>query len=194
MTKLVLATTSPYRRQAFKFLNIEFTAEASEVDEDFKGRPSDPKELVQELARRKAESVGKRHSEGIIVGFDSVGCFDDMILEKPKSREEAFLRLKRLSGNTHMFYTGIHVINIEDGKTLTKVITTKTFIRKLTDDEINKYLDQDPNFNTYALGYDPLEHYSATFVEKIEGSYNNLLRGFPLEAIIPMLKKLGYEF
>lgn len=192
-SKIILATTSPYRQQAFDMLGLDFVAEDSDIDEDFKGRPSAPDELVKQLSKLKAESVAKKHSEGVIIGFDSVGWLDNSVLEKPKSREEAFNRLKSLSGNNFDFYTGVHIINIYDGKILSRVVKTSVDLRELTDSEIDKYLDQDSNYNTYALGFDPLGHFSSSFVEKIEGSYNNLLRGIPLEVIVAILKEMGIK-
>jgi septum formation protein len=193
MPQIILATSSPYRQEAFRFLGLDFVAQGSEVDEYFDGRPDSPGDLVQHLAKLKAESVAKKFDAGIVVGFDSVGWFNGQILEKPKSREEALQRLKSLSGNTHQFYTGIYMINLETGKNISNLVATNAEVRKLTDDDINKYLDQDPKYNTYALGYDPLGHYSSTFVRKIDGSYNNLTRGIPLEAIVEMLFDIGYK-
>ncbi|TSA46168.1 hypothetical protein D4R51_00580, partial [bacterium] len=109
--KIILATTSPHRQQALEMLGLDFIAEGSDIDENFEGRPSIPDDLVKQLSKLKAESVAKNHSEGIIIGFDSVGWFDNSILEKPKSREEVFDRLKSLSGNNFDFYTGVHIIN-----------------------------------------------------------------------------------
>lgn len=191
--RIILATTSPYRQQAFEMLGLDFVAEGSDIDENFDDRPATPEELVKQLSRLKAESVAKNHSEGIVIGFDSVGWFNDSILEKPKSREDAFSRLKLLSSNKFDFCTGVHIINVSENKALTRVVKTAVDLRKLTDSEISKYLDQDSNFNTYALGFDPLGHYSSSFVKSIEGSYNNLLRGIPLEEIVEMLKEIGIK-
>jgi len=193
MTKIILATSSPYRQEAFRFLGLDFVAQSSDIDEYFNGRPDSPEELVLCLAKIKAEAVAKKYDIGIVIGFDSIGWFNGQVLEKPKSREEAFKRLKFLSGNTHQFYTGVYMINLESKKEIFKSAVTNVEIRNLLDSEINKYLDQDSRFNTYALGYDPLEHYSSTFVRKIEGSYNNLTRGIPLEMIVEMLFDIGYK-
>lgn len=192
-SQIILATTSPYRQEAFRMLEIDFLAEGSNVDEKFDGRPDSPEDLVKHLAKLKAENVAERHKEGIVIGFDSVGWFNGEILEKPASREEATQRLKTLSGNTHEFFTGIHIINLDSGQVLSEVVKTIVHFRELTESEINKYLDQDSRYNTYALGYDPLGNYSSTFAKNIEGSYNNFLRGIPLESIVEMLKTVGYE-
>ncbi len=191
--KIILATTSPYRQEAFKSLNLDFEAEGSNVEEYFDGRPENPEDLVKELSRLKAEAVKGKHDEGVVIGFDSVGCFNEEILEKPKSRQEAYDRLKALSNNNHQFYTGIFMIELGSGKTISRAVKTDVHMRKLEDKEINKYLDEDPNFQTYALGYDPLGNYSSSFVKRIEGSYNNLIRGIPLEEIVEMLHEIGFS-
>lgn len=189
MPKIILATTSPYRQEAFKFLGSDFIAEGSNVDESLVERKN-PEELVKKLSKLKAEAVAKNHQNIIVIGMDSIGYFNNAILEKPKSREEAFQRLKTLSGNNHQFYTGIHIINTSNNKSLSKVVKTEIFLRKFSDQEIEYYLNQDQFYNTYALGYDPLTHYSCTFAERIEGSYNNFTRGIPLEVVVEMLKEI----
>jgi len=73
------------------------------------------------------------------------------------------------------------------------VVMTEIFFRRISEKEINQYLDSDPHFNTYALGYDPLRHISSSFIRKIEGSYNNIIRGIPLEVVIEMLHDMGIE-
>ena len=193
MLKLVLATSSPYRQTAFGFLGINFEIEESKVDESQADRTS-PEELVKQLSKLKAEVVAKNHSEAVVIGMDSVGYLNAQILEKPKSREEAFERLKNLSGKNFDFYTGIHIINTLTQTVTSRVVKSEIFMRELSDLEINRYLDQDPNYKTYALGFDPLKNISSSFIVKLIGSYNNVLRGIPLELLPEMLSKVGYNF
>lgn len=190
MLKIILATKSPYRQEAFKSLGLDFIAEGSKIDENFLNRPSDPKKLVLELAKRKAKSIACKHKTGIIIGFDSIGYASGKILEKPKTRQEIIDRLKMLSGSFLYFYTGIWMINVFKKKALKKVVKTKIFMRKISDFEIKRYLDQDQNWNTYAIGFDPARNYSMTFADRILGSYNNFLCGLPLEVIVKMLDKI----
>jgi MAF protein len=192
--KIILATTSPYRKAAFAMLGIPFEAIGSDVEEYFDGRPDRPAELVSHLAKIKAEAVAVKCSEGIIIGFDSIGWFSGAVLEKPKSRKEMFSRLKAMSGKEYQFFTGIHLIDQLAGKTLSRAVQTDVLMRDLFDSEINWYLDQDPNFKTYAQGYDPLGTYGSTFIKELHGSYNNVLRGIPLEVIVEMLKERGFYF
>jgi len=192
MQKIILATNSPYRQEAFKALGLDFISEGADVEERFGGRPKSPEELVRYLARLKAEAVARRHSQGIVIGFDSVGWFEGRVLEKVKTREEALLRLRMLSGKNYQFFTGIHMINLSSGKTLQKISKTEIFMRELTDSEISRYLDQDSRYTTFAHGYDPqIRYYSSTFIKRIEGSYNDVLTGIPLEEIVEMLKEIG---
>jgi len=191
MTKIVLATTSPYRKEIFESLDIPFEIEGSGVDESQTKR-NDPEELVKELSKLKAEAVAKNHVDAVIIGFDSVGFFDGNILEKPKSKEDAFERLKLLSGREHYHYTGIHMINNHSKKVISKVNKNKIFMREYLDEEIEKYLLQDQRFKTFALGYDTEKHTSASFIERIEGNHLNL-RGIPLSDVIEMLSEIGYK-
>lgn len=197
MIKLILATTSPHRIKAFEMLGIPFEAEASDVDEGFPDRPKDAILLVAKLARMKAESVAKRHSEEcFVIGFDSVGCFNGKILEKPKDERELISRLTAMSGKEYQFLTGIFIIKISPGNIIdfqNIVVNTNVKLRNITYKEIKKYLEQDPNYKTYASGFDPLNTYGSTFIKEIHGSYNNPLRGIPLETIMEMLNKMGFE-
>lgn len=193
MKKIILATTSKWRIQAFEMLDLPFLAEGSNIDENFADRPETPQELVTELAKRKAEAVAKNHKDGIIVGFDSIGWFQNKVLEKPSNKEEAAKRLAEMSGKEFQFYTGICLVDAETKKKYQEVAITKAFMGNLLSSEIEKYLNQDEYFTSYALGFDPLGHYSMTFVKKIEGSYNNLLRGIPIEKIVEMLKEAGIK-
>ncbi len=194
MTKVILATSSPYRREAFGFLGIDFETEGSNVDESQIER-SDPEKLVNQLSKLKAEAVAKNHSDAIIIGMDSAGYFNGKILEKPKSKEEAFGRLKVLSGQKYNFYTGVYVINTSNKKTAERIVMSEIFIRILSDSEINKFFEQDKDliYMTYAHGFDVKNLISTSFVSKIIGSPNNFLRGIPLEVIPEMLSEVNYS-
>ena len=192
MTKIILATTSPYRKEAFGFLGIDFETEGSKVDES-KVEMNNPKELVKQLSKLKAEAIAKNHPGAIVIGMDSVGYSNGKILEKPKSREEAFQRLKNLSGKSYEFYTGVYMVNILTRKAATKVVKSKVFMRKFSDDDIKRYLDEDPDYNKYAHGYDIKNKISSSFVSEINGSYNSALMGIPLEVLPEMLSEVGYE-
>jgi len=192
MPKIILATTSSYRKEVFGYLGIPFEAEGSNLDESQAER-NNPEELVKTLSKLKTDSVAKNHLDAIVIGLDSVGFFEGKILEKPKSKEEAFQRLRSLSGKKYDFYTGVYMVNTSTQKSITRVVKTEVFMRKLSDSEINRYLDQDPNYNKYAHGYDIKNYASSTFPAKLVGSYTNALMGIPVEVIIEMLPEIGYK-
>ena len=187
--KIILATTSPYRIDAMKFTGIPFEAVGSDVEEKFEGRPDKPEELVKQLSKLKAEAVAKNFDDALVIGFDSVAYFEGRILEKPKSYEEAFSRLKMLSGNSHEFYTGITLINAKTNKIIQETVKTKIDFRNLSEEEIEKYIEEDKFHNKYASGYDPLANRSATFIKKFEGDPHNILRGIPLATVIKMIEE-----
>lgn len=187
MTKIILATTSPFRIKSSEELQIDFEARSPEVDEHYEARPTDPEELVLTLAQRKVESVIDQDSQGTVIGFDSVGIFKGKILEKPKSKKDAFERVESLSGNSHKFITGIYAKSIETGVEKSKTVETKIVFRKITDDEIKNYLKQDPHIKRYSLGYNPNKYISAGFIERIDGSMTNLTKGIPLSEVVNLI-------
>ncbi len=191
MAKIILATTSPYRKKIFETLGIPFEVEGSNVDESQLER-NNPEELVKELAKLKAEAVARNHNDAIVIGFDSVGYFNGKFLEKPKSKEEAFERLQSLSGGNHQHYTGIYIINTKSDKTISGVDKADIFMRDYSDKEIEEYLKQGSEFNRFALGYDTEKQISASFIQKIEGNHLNL-KGIPLSVLVEMLREIGYK-
>lgn len=192
MKKIILATTSKGRLDWFSCLGIKFTAEGSDVNEYFYGRPEDPKKLTVQLAKMKAEDVARKHEEGIVIGFDSVGYFKGKILEKPKTEEEAFDMLKSLSGKKHEWLTGMHMKDIETGKSFSDLTKTTITFRKLTDEEIRNYLKKEPRYKQWAVAYNPLGNYGASFIENFEGSYSSQF-GVPLDVIVKRLREFGVE-
>src|SRR3989344_4631088 len=111
--KLILATTSIWRQEAFNTLNIPYEAVSSNFDEKSPLRPKNAGQLVKYLAREKALAVADQYKgeQTVILGFDSVGKYKGAILEKPTSGEDAKRRLLSMSGRGFDFYTGIYAIN-----------------------------------------------------------------------------------
>jgi septum formation protein len=187
--KVILATTSPYRVAALKATGMPFEARGSNVEEYFDGRPDSPEELVKCLSKMKAEAVAKDCIDSLVIGMDSVAYFQGKILEKPRSKEEAFDRLNRMSGNAYEFYTGVTMIDTKRKKMAQQVVMTVVEFRHIYPDEIRAYLEQDTAFNTYSHGYDPLGHLSASFIKRLGGDPHNVLQGIPLSTIVPMIKE-----
>jgi len=189
--KIILATTSQYRIEAMTYTSIPFETRDSQVFEYFEGRPKKPQELVKMLSKLKAEAVAKDCVDSLVIGFDSVAYFQNKILEKPKSYNEAFERLQAFSGKSHEYYTGISVINTNTGKIYQECVKSRIKFRIITDSEIKKYLDSDPNYNRHAFGYNPSKNFSATFIKEIHGSPFNIMRGIPLSRVVEILHKMN---
>jgi septum formation protein len=201
MTKLILATTSPHRQKLFSTLGLDFVCEASGVDEDaIEDRPEEPRQLARYLAKLKAEAVANKHSSGIVIGIDTVGQYIggttrnpwEETLDKPRTKQEAYERLRNLSGKVHYLFTGIHMINLTSSQAIDDVAGTKIFMRTISDEEIERYFAQNPLFDR-TIGYDPEMGYSSTFVERIEGSAQSYFYGMPIERIMPLLFRIGYK-
>jgi len=187
--KIVLATTSKYRIEIMDLTGIPFEAKASNVNENFENRPDTPEELVKHLSKLKAEAVAKDCSDALVIGFDSVAYFNGKILEKPKSYEEAFERLKSTSGKSHEHYTGISLINTKTGNVSQEVVKSIIYLRNISDEEIKRYLDSDEGYKTHAYGYEAINQLSATFIKHIEGDFYSFARGMPIATIIEMIRK-----
>ncbi|MBU0976683.1 MAG: Maf family protein [Patescibacteria group bacterium] len=192
MQKIVLATTSKFRIKAFELLGLDFTALPSEIDEKSIERPKDPKELVLFLSKLKAESLARNLSKEIVIGCDTVGVFENQILEKVETNE-ARERLISMSGKEFSLITGIYMVNLQTKQSCQKIVQTNCKMRNYSVSEVKKYLSQDKEVVSYAISFAPGGLYSCTFIESISGSYNNLTKGIPLEKIVEMLAEVGYK-
>ena len=184
MGKLILASSSPNRRQILERAGISFDWMVSDADEDAEGLS--PEELVLELSRRKLEAVLPRCGrEDIVVTADTVVSIDDEILGKPADRAEAERFLRLLSGRTHVVYTGVHIAY--SGRIKSFFQTTDVIFYPLTDEEITAYLDSGEWFGK-AGGYG-IQGPAALFVKGIVGDYNNIF-GLPAAQLMREIAEL----
>ncbi len=105
---VILASNSPRRRELLELGGIDYLVDASDIDEDL--LITDGAGLVEELSKRKAEAVAKRHPNSLLIGADTVVVLEDQILGKPKDEEDAKKMLRKLSGKTHLVMTGVSVV------------------------------------------------------------------------------------
>ena len=185
---LVLASASPRRRELLSVVGInDFKVLPSEAEEKTE-QGQTPRETVTALSRRKAEDVARRVPEDTVIAADTMVFLDGKLLGKPKSRVEAAEMLRELSGKCHSVYTGVTVSG--PNGTITDVCETRVFFRKLTEHEIDAYVDSgEPMDKAGAYG---IQGRAAVFVEKIEGDYYNVV-GLPLCMLYEMLEKVGYN-
>lgn len=175
--KLILASSSPRRSALLKVLGLEFEIIVSDCDEDidFSGSVS---VSVMELSKRKASAVAKiADKNSIIIGADTVVVYNDKVLGKPKDKNEAIEMLMLLNGNTHQVYTGFTLINNTDGIIVNDYEVSYVTFKKLTESEIIDYVN---NNNTLdKAGAYSIQGTASSFVEKLDGDYNNVV-GLPI--------------
>ncbi len=187
MKSIILASASPRRKRLLEKARIPFIIEVSSYEEDMtlKLRPLD---LAKKLSEGKAKAVAKRH-EGediLVVGADTFIIFKNKLLGKPHTLKEAKKMIKKLSGNKHSVITGFTIINAKSGKKASRAVKSSVYFRKLTNKEIEKYVNTEKPLDK-AAAYAVQEAGSA-LIEKTEGDYTNIV-GLPLPAFIEELKK-----
>jgi len=177
-TTIVLASTSPRRKQLLALGGWKFTIAAADVDESQRTGES-PKDYVLRLAQAKAlAGVEKAQGEDvIIIGSDTAVVDADSILGKPTSSADAARMLNQLRGHTHQVYTGVAFYRVRDGKMLTELCITDVPMRAYSDDEIAAYVQTgDPldKAGAYAI-----QHPNFQPVESMRGCYASVM-GLPM--------------
>jgi MAF protein len=185
--RLVLASTSPFRRNLLEKLGVPFETVAPRVDESRLPGESAPG-LVQRLAEAKARAVGAAFADGLVIGSDQVACIGDQILGKPGNRENAIAQLQAASGRTVRFHTGLSLYNAQSGTCRTIVEPFDVCFRELDTDQISRYVDREQPFN--CAGSFKSEGYGITLFTALNGRDPNTLIGLPL---IELVKMLGAE-
>jgi septum formation protein len=186
MQRLILASSSPRRKELLENLRLQFEISSSDADENFSAALS-PSEAVMELASRKSGTVARNFPDCFVIGSDTVVVHDGMILGKPESGQEASEMLKKLSGNTHSVYTGVSIISPEK-ETRFYEKTDVTFW-ELSDEEIDTYIKSGEPFDK-AGGYG-IQGFGSMLVREISGDYYTVV-GLPVLKLIRELRKIGY--
>jgi septum formation protein len=182
--KLLLASSSPRRRDLLSRLTTDFTVVPSRIDEQATGAPA---EQAVELARAKAQAV-ERHGPAVILAADTIVVIDDSILGKPRDRAEAQTMLRRLSGREHSVLTGLYVWNTGTGEAREHCEETRVTFRPLDNAEIEAYLDGG-EFHDKAGAY-AIQGAAAVFISGIHGDYTNVM-GLPLCRTTLLLREVG---
>ena len=185
--RLILASRSPRRRELLKQLGLEFDVIVDNPAENpIWGLSST--ELVQAMALQKAKHAASTLSGGVLLGADTIVEYRKRNFKKPRSKEEAEEFLMFLSGKTHRVHTGVAIVDIEGNRWPTTCATTRVTFRDLSTEEIRAYIRTKEPMDK-AGGYG-IQGIGAIFVEKIEGSYSNVV-GLPLEVVAQMLPEFG---
>ncbi|AWX55290.1 septum formation inhibitor Maf [Brevibacillus brevis] len=184
---LILASSSPRRRELLQTLGLSFTVITSDVDETTAEHLS-ASEVVEELSLRKAKEVASRLTEGVVLGSDTVVVLDGQILGKPVDEMDAFRMLSMLQGQEHTVYSGVALIDVETGRAEVSHSLTHVRIRALTEQEIKSYIATGEPMDK--AGSYAIQGIGATLVEGITGDYFTVV-GLPLGLTSTLLTRFG---
>ena len=177
---IYLASKSPRRRNLLKQIGLSFKAFSVKLHEEiFDGEH--PIKTVKRLALHKLDEAKKKVSKGIIITADTIVVLDNEIIGKPRNEKDAVNILTKLSGRTHKVYTGFAIYNSESNKTIVNYERTFVTFRKLTNSEINDYVNSGSPMDK-AGAYGIQDDFGAVFVSKINGCYYNVV-GLPLSKL-----------
>ncbi|HEX7811612.1 MAG TPA: Maf family nucleotide pyrophosphatase [Burkholderiales bacterium] len=183
--KLILASTSRYRKDLLARLNLAFDSVAPEVDETplANERPID---TARRLALAKAQAVGGRHPDALIVGSDQVAVCEGRRLDKPGSHANAVGQLRHASGRSVVFHTAVVLLNSRSGRVQAELVPTETRFRSLSEAEIERYLRAEPAYD--CAGSAKAEGLGISLLEEIQSPDPTALIGLPLIALCSMLR------
>lgn len=187
--KLILASTSPYRKIQLQRLYANFSTEKPQVDEDaYKAQIPDPELLARRLAQLKAEDVFERHPMDLVIGGDQVASFQGKILGKPHTHEKALEQLALMQGQSHQLFTALHLKGPRISLDILEV-TTLT-MRPLTTREIDSYLKKDQPYD--CAGSYKIEESGIKLFSQIVGEDKEAIMGVPLMKLQTHLLNLGF--
>ena len=188
-THLILASSSPRRRELFKQIGInDFSIQAADVDERALAREL-PNTYALRIAKKKAEMVSKKYEKCFVLAADTVVACGRRILPKAETEADAALCLNLLSGRRHKVL-GAVVVHSPNGNQIHRVATSVVAFKKLTQQEINFYLKAG-EWEGKAGGY-AIQGLAATYIRSLNGSYSNVV-GLPLYETYQMLKGMGFN-
>jgi len=178
---IILASSSPRRAKLLKDAGIEFVVEPSDIEEVI-DEHLEPKDIVIDLAKQKAQAVSLKHPDDIVIAADTIVVFNHEILGKPKDEAHAYEMLKMLSSEQHQVYTGVA---IQKGKKINSFYTrADVLMKQLSDLEIKEYIQtKEPLDKAGAYGIQGL---GSKLVERYQGDFFTIV-GLPLKDVIANL-------
>ncbi len=174
---IVLASSSPRRRELLAGLGIRFLIDPSTIPEPERKPGETAAGYVRRAARLKALEVAIRHTSGLIIGADTIVVVKDRVLGKPVSRDEAEMMLRSLSGRWHEVFTGLCVIEKPSGHSRTASCRSRVHMRRLSSSDIEWYLSTGEHRDK--AGAYAVQGHASLFIDRIEGCYFNIV-GFPI--------------
>ena len=183
--QIVLASTSPFRRELLERLGLPFgTADPATDETPLVGET--PEASALRLSEAKARAVAARYPEALIIGSDQVATLDGEIFGKPGSHERAVRQLQTLRGRRVNFFTGLCLLDAITGEAQLRGVPTLVTFRELSDAEIENYLHKERPYNS--AGAAKSEGLGIALIAKMEGDDPNALIGLPLIALCDLLR------
>lgn len=186
--RIVLASTSPYRRELLERLGIAFEVARPEVDEAALTGES-PDALAIRLAEAKGRAVASDYPDALIIGSDQVADLDGMQLHKPGNRDNAIAQLTAASGRRVRFITAVCVVDATTGTADTRSVETLVTFRLLERALIERYVDREQPFD--CAGSAKAEGLGIALIERIASTDPTALIGLPLIAVTDLLAACG---
>lgn len=188
--KLILASSSPFRKEILSRLKLPFSQISPDIDESLLPHEL-PQEAVKRLAKNKARKISKANPDAWIIASDQLAVCNGNILGKPHTFENAFKQLKSQSGQIVNFYTSVILMNEQHSFTEAKVIKTEVKFKSLSDRQIRVYLEKDQPFQ--CAGSFKSESLGVTLFESIASSDPDALMGLPLMTLIHQMETAGID-
>jgi septum formation protein len=186
--KLILGSTSAYRRELLARLRIPFTVESPHVDETpFPGEA--PSTLARRLALAKAQAVAAKFPQAVVIGSDQVADLEGIALGKPGNFERAAQQLRQMSGKTVVFQTAVAVVCQASGFCQQTLAPVRVVFRHLSEAEIENYLRAEEPYD--CAGSAKSEGLGIALLERIDNYDPTALVGLPLIATSAMLRAAG---
>ena len=189
MIELILASTSPFRKKQLEDLNIPFTVQASNVDEDiFKEQSLPAKNLAPILARAKAECVVKNYKNCAVIAADQIVDFNHTHYGKAGSAEKAIKQLESLNGHCHQLITS--ACCFYQGEYSTFTVVSEMHMRKLTREQISNYVYTDKAWD--CAGSYKIEKNGLVLFKEIQTNDHSAIIGLPMMAVIGWLLRINF--
>jgi septum formation protein len=186
--RIVLGSTSPYRRELLSRLRLPFDSARPDVDETPQPGES-PAALASRLALAKAREVARRYPDAVVIGSDQVADLDGEPLGKPGTHERAVVQLQRMRGRTVVFQTAVAVVCLATGFEALDTASVRVLFRHLDDGEIQRYLLAEQPYD--CAGSAKSEGLGIALLERIDNDDPSALVGLPLIRTCHMLRAAG---
>ena len=185
---LVLASTSPFRRELLARLGLPFETANPDVDETPLPEET-PEATALRLSESKARAVAARFPDALIIGSDQVASLDGCVFGKPGTHENAVTQLQTMRGRVVIFFTGLCLLNARTGIAHLRGVPTLVTFRDLSDNEIENYLRREQAYN--CAGSAKSEGLGIALIARMQGDDPNALIGLPLIALCDLMSIEG---